>query len=118
MAERTLRGSRLGTQSLETEAGIQLAPRVEAVYDLPDGRVIVVPFAADADILTTGRRSMALRESCGTPWVSRKKKARPLVSSTHWDMLLERRSRRNCRTCSTNASKCCAPAPQCLTDAS
>ncbi|HLR57563.1 MAG TPA: RNA polymerase-binding protein RbpA [Beutenbergiaceae bacterium] len=94
MAERTLRGSRLGTQSLETEAGIQLAPRVEAVYDLPDGRVIVVPFAADADIphhweAIDGTQGV-LRDAVGEP-EEEGKAARK--QRTHWDMLLERRSR-------------------------
>ena len=93
MAERTLRGSRLGTQSLETEAGIQLAPRFEAVYDLPDGRVIVVPFAADAAIPQTWEAIDGtigvLRNAEGEE--DEKKPARK--QRTHWDMLLERRSR-------------------------
>lgn len=94
MAERTLRGSRLGSQSLETDSGIQLAPRIEAIYDLPDGRIIVVPFAADADIpheweAIDGTKGI-LRDAEGEP----QEEARPARQPrTHWDMLLERRSR-------------------------
>jgi len=92
MAERTLRGSRLGTQSLENEAGIQLAPRFEAIYDLPDGRVIVVPFAADAPIPQTWEAADGtegvLRNAQGA--VEEEKPARK--QRTHWDMLLERRT--------------------------
>lgn len=92
MAERTLRGSRLGTQSLESEAGIQLAPRFEAIYDLPDGRVIVVPFAADAAIPQTWEAidgtEGVLRNAEGEE--EDKKPARK--QRTHWDMLMERRT--------------------------
>lgn len=92
MAERTLRGSRLGTSSLETEAGIQLAPRFEAIYDLPDGRVIVVPFSADAEIPQTWEAIDGtvgvLRNAEGTP--EEPKNVRK--QRTHWDMLMERRS--------------------------
>lgn len=94
MAERTLRGSRLGTQSLETDSGIQLAPRIEAVYDLPDGRVILVPFSAEADVPHTweaidGTQGV-LRDAQGEP----EDDGKPVRKQrTHWDMLLERRSR-------------------------
>ncbi|HLS62765.1 MAG TPA: RNA polymerase-binding protein RbpA, partial [Ruania sp.] len=50
MAERALRGMRIGANSMETEEGVEFAPRVEAVYDCPDGRVIIIPFSADAEI--------------------------------------------------------------------
>ncbi|MES6118816.1 RNA polymerase-binding protein RbpA, partial [Cutibacterium acnes] len=49
MAERTLRGMKIGANSMETEVGVELAPRVEAVYDCPDGRVLVIPFSVEAD---------------------------------------------------------------------
>lgn len=94
MAERTLRGSRLGTQSLETDAGIQLAPRVEAIYDLPDGRVIIVPFSAQAEIPHTweaidGTQGV-LRDAEGEAG----EESEPARKQrTHWDMLLERRTR-------------------------
>src|SRR5690625_4753642 len=93
MAERTLRGSRLGSQSLETDAGIQLAPRFEAIYDLPDGRIILVPFAAGAPIPqareapdgTIGHLRNAEGEEEETKPERRQR--------THWDMHLERRTK-------------------------
>lgn len=91
MAERTLRGSGLGTQSLETDAGIQLAPRVEVVYDLPDGRMIVVPFSAEAEIppvweSVDGVEGVVRDGERPEPEVGKKQR-------THWDMLMERRTR-------------------------
>lgn len=92
MAERTLRGSRLGTQSLETADGLQLAPRFEAIYDLPDGRVIVVPFSADAPIPQTweaidGTEGVLRNAEGEAEEVKPARKQR-----THWDMLMERRT--------------------------
>ena len=37
MAERALRGSRLGAQSYETDAGVEMAPRQSITYNCPDG---------------------------------------------------------------------------------
>lgn len=92
MAERTLRGSRLGTQSLETEAGIQLAPRFDAIYDLPDGRVIVVPFSAEAEIPQTWEAIDGtlgvLRNAEGAEEEAKSERKQ----RTHWDMLMERRT--------------------------
>ncbi len=90
MAERSLRGSSIGSKSLESEAGIEFAPRIEAKYDLPDGRVVVVPFSVDAEIppvweTPTGE---GLLRDAERPEVTGGKKQR-----THWDMLLERRTR-------------------------
>lgn len=90
MAERSLRGSSIGSKSLESEYGVEFAPRVEATYDLPDGRVLVIPFSAEAEIppvweTPSGRG--VLRDS-ELPEEAPGKKQR-----THWDMLLERRSR-------------------------
>src|SRR5699024_12458054 len=49
MTERALRGMRIGANSMETEEGVEFAPRVAAIYDCPDGRVIIIPFSADAE---------------------------------------------------------------------
>ncbi|MCW2771342.1 MAG: hypothetical protein JWR27_2775, partial [Aeromicrobium sp.] len=37
MAERALRGARLGTQSFEDERGVEMAPRQQVEYVCPDG---------------------------------------------------------------------------------
>ena len=44
MADRSLRGSRLGATSYETDFGIELAPREDVSYDCPKGHTTTVPF--------------------------------------------------------------------------
>src|SRR5699024_3954695 len=50
MSDRSLRGMRLGAQSMETEAGVEPAPRQQVEYRSEDGESIVVTFAAEADV--------------------------------------------------------------------
>lgn len=91
MAERALRGARLGAQSFEDERGVEMAPRQEVEYVLPDGQTFTVTMADEADIPAewedprTGRVG---RLKDGEEPV--KKDEKP--ARTHWDMLLERRS--------------------------
>lgn len=90
MAERSLRGMSIGAKSLESDEGVDLAPRIQAVYDCPDGRVIVIPFAADADVPPVWEApggGEALLRDATRPEPKPGKKQR-----THWDMLLERRT--------------------------
>lgn len=91
MADRSLRGMKIGAQSLESEVGVEFAPRVEAVYDCPDGRVLVIPFAAEADIPSVweapGGGEALLRDAVRPE----PKATKP--QRTHFDMLLERRTR-------------------------
>jgi hypothetical protein len=90
MAERSLRGMKIGANSLETEVGVEFAPRIEATYDCPDGRVIVIPFAADAEVPAVWEApdgGEALLRDATRPEPKATKKQR-----THWDMLLERRT--------------------------
>ena len=90
MAERSLRGMKIGANSLETEVGVEFAARIEAVYDCPDGRVIVIPFSADADVPAVWEApggGEALLRDADRPEPKPGKKQR-----THWDMLLERRT--------------------------
>ncbi|MGI8869003.1 MAG: RNA polymerase-binding protein RbpA, partial [Mycobacteriales bacterium] len=91
MADRTLRGSRLGSVSYETERNSDLAPRHQAEYRCMRGHVFTVPFSDDADAPrawdcrldgTTGKLIGA-----GEP---ESKKVKPV--RTHWDMLMERRT--------------------------
>lgn len=91
MGERTLRGSRLGAVSYETERNTELAPRQQGAYLCPRGHRYTVPFAADAEIPAVWE--------CKTDGSTGKlidgaepeaKKTKP--PRTHWDMLLERRS--------------------------
>ncbi len=90
MADRALRGMRLGTQSMETAAGADYAARTDVVYDCPNGHVITMPFSVEADV-------PAIWDChCGTVALIRHgEMPEPKVEKhvrTHWDMLLERRS--------------------------
>ena len=51
MADRSLRGTRIGAHSMESEEGVEFAERFEAYYDCPNGHTVVLPFAAQAALL-------------------------------------------------------------------
>jgi hypothetical protein len=90
MSDRSLRGTRLGTASLESDRGVELAPRQDVSYDCPNGHTIVVPFAVEAEIPALWEcrcGAEALRTATERP---DPKPGRP--QRTHWDMLLERRT--------------------------
>jgi len=91
MAERALRGTRLGSTSYENDRNTDLAPRQEVAFDCPKGHHFTVPFAAEAELPPTwecrvcGAVAFAATGESPTP-----KKVKPPRS--HWDMLLERRT--------------------------
>ncbi len=91
MAERALRGTRLGATSYENDRNTDLAPRQDVIYDCPKGHQFTVPLATEADVPGTwecrycGRT--AQRVDGELPQQKRGKPPR-----THWDMLMERRS--------------------------
>jgi hypothetical protein len=91
MAERALRGARLGAQSFEDERGVEMAPRQEIEYVCPDGHTFTITMADEAEVPDewedpkTGQ--LGRRVDGGEPVVKNEKPVR-----THWDMLLERRS--------------------------
>lgn len=90
MSDRSLRGMRLGAQSMESEAGVEPAPRQRVEYRCEDGEQVFVTFSSEAEIppvwtSKTGKEAYLVdgeRPSEGTEKAVR----------THWDMLLERRS--------------------------
>ena len=90
MADRVLRGSRMGAVSYETDRDHDLAPRQLVKYRTEDGKIWEVPFAEDAEIpgewpCQNGKIG-ELVEGEGT-------EAKPVKPPrTHWDMLRERRS--------------------------
>jgi len=96
MADRTLRGMRLGSQSMQSEEGVEFADRQRAQYRTDDGETFDVIFSADAELPDTWESPKSGQEGIllspdGTPIdivVGDVKAAR-----THWDMLLERRTR-------------------------
>src|SRR5437764_15472799 len=91
MAERALRGTRLGATSYENDPKTDLAPRQEIAFDCPKGHHFSVPFAAEAEVPATwecrvcGAVAFTSAADLPTP-----KKVKPPRS--HWDMLRERRS--------------------------
>jgi len=100
MGERTLRGTRLGSTSYETDRDTDLARKQFVEYECPYGHRFSVPFAEGAEPPATWECPPA--QCCGKAGakgaIARaveggepdKKKVRPV--RTHWDMLLERRS--------------------------
>jgi rubredoxin len=91
MAERALRGSRLGAQSYESDEGVDRAPRQNIDYDCPSGHRTTVPMSVEAEVPLVWECRVcgaeALRADAERP---EPKKGKP--PRTHWDMLLERRS--------------------------
>jgi hypothetical protein len=56
MAERSLRGSRLGALSMETDANVVPSERNITTYLCPNGHTITLPFSVEADVERLGRR--------------------------------------------------------------
>ena len=95
MADRSLRGIRLGAQSLQSEEGVVFHERAQHIYTCTScGRDTTLTFAADAEVppawecRTCGAEAL-LRVGEGTATVDHSGDKTP---RSHWDMLLERRS--------------------------
>jgi len=92
MSERALRGTRLVVTSYETDRGIDLAPRQAVEYACEKGHRFEMPFSVEAEIPPEWECKV-----CGAQALlvdgdgPEKKKAKP--ARTHWDMLMERRTR-------------------------
>ncbi|MFB9376496.1 RNA polymerase-binding protein RbpA [Kineococcus gynurae] len=90
MSERNLRGSRLGSASLESESGVEPAERQQITYHCPNDHTVVVPMSLEAEVPPLWEcrcGAEALRADTDAP---EKKAVKP--PRTHWDMLLERRT--------------------------
>jgi hypothetical protein len=90
MADRVMRGSRLGAVSYETDRNHNLAPRQIARYRTENGEEFEVPFADDAEIPGTWLCRNGMEGTLIEGDVPEPKKVKP--PRTHWDMLRERRS--------------------------
>lgn len=96
MADRNLRGMRLGAISLQSEDGVEFASRRKSTYRTDDGETFEVVFSADAEIPEvwespkSGREGRLIDED-GNDMVTEVAEVKP--ARTHWDMLLERRTR-------------------------
>ncbi|HEV7956610.1 MAG TPA: RNA polymerase-binding protein RbpA [Marisediminicola sp.] len=96
MADRSLRGMRLGAQSLQSEEGITFSPRVSHNYLCSNcGRETVMVFSAEAE--APDEWECRFCSQTATRLVDSKPvevdHSDEKVARTHWDMLLERRSR-------------------------
>ena len=90
MSERSLRGTQLGSRSLESEVGVEPAPRQTVEYVCEDGHRFTVPFSVEADVPATwdsGTHGIGTRVGAEDGEEEEEKHVR-----SHWDMLLERRS--------------------------
>jgi hypothetical protein len=96
MADRSLRGMRLGSQSLQSEEGVTFSPRITSTYQLPDGDTFDVTFSAEAEIPQIWQSSKTGQEGILVAADGQKvviDEVETKVPRTHWDMLLERRTR-------------------------
>jgi RNA polymerase binding protein RbpA len=91
MADRGIRGSRLGAVSYETDRNHNLAPRHIARYRTEVGEEFDIPFARNAAVPGTWlcRNGMEGTLLEGGGMVEHKKVK---VPRTHWDILRERRT--------------------------
>jgi hypothetical protein len=91
MSDRVLRGTRLGSVSYESDRHTEFAPRLQAIYDCPEGHETTMPFAAEADV--PPRWECRVCGGSGLLRDGEQPEAKPTKPTrTHWDMLLERRS--------------------------
>lgn len=96
MADRTLRGARIGATSLQGEAGVQLSPRRSVEYLTDRGVRFTVLFDADAEPPAewyeqkSGELGFLDDEAGRTARSEFEDKA--AAQRTPWDMLVERRS--------------------------
>ncbi|MGL5912412.1 MAG: RNA polymerase-binding protein RbpA [Phycicoccus sp.] len=90
MAERSLRGSRLGALSMGTDDNVVPSERRLTEYACPNGHSITLPFSVEAEVpgvweCRCGAEATLIGGS--------ELEAKPTKHQrTHWDMLLERRS--------------------------
>lgn len=91
MAERTLRGARLGGQSFEDERGIEFAARQQVGYLCKNNHEFEITMSVEADVPAQWECPRCGAEALSTDGIVPEEKAEKPVR-THWDMLLERRS--------------------------
>lgn len=97
MADRTLKGSRIGSTSLQGEAGVELSPRRSVEYITDKGESFAVIFDADAEpppewVDQRSGEIGFLDDEAGRT-ARAELEAKESSQRTPWDMLIERRSR-------------------------
>jgi hypothetical protein len=95
MANQTMRGIRLGAQSLESEIGVSYSPRTKNSYQCPNGHLSELVFAQDAELPKTWQcKSCPSQATLLTDGKLMKLEIDELKAPrSHWEMLLERRSK-------------------------
>lgn len=91
MAERTLRGARLGGQSFEDERGIEFAARQQVGYKCPQGHDFEITMSVEAEVPAVWECPRCGAEALNITGAQPEEKVEK-PARTHWDMLLERRS--------------------------
>jgi hypothetical protein len=91
VAERTLRGARLGGQSFEDERGIEFAARQQVGYRCENEHEFEITMSVEADIPAEWECPRCGANALSTAGIKPEEKAEKPVR-THWDMLLERRT--------------------------
>lgn len=97
MSDRTLRGARIGSSSLQSADGVELSPRKRVEYLTDKGHRFSVMFAAEVEPPAewedprTGEIGF-LDDEAGRA-ARAEYDEREVNQRTHWDMLLERRTR-------------------------
>src|SRR5918996_2925840 len=91
VAERTLRGARLGGQSFEDERGIEFAARQQVGYQCTRGHTFEITMSVEAEVPATWECPRCGAEALSVDGIEPEQKVEKPVR-THWDMLLERRS--------------------------
>lgn len=94
MSQSSMRGMRLGTQSLESEHNVSFEARSVHSYLCPQGHISELKFSATAEIPETweckhcARTAVLLIDGVPVEPVDKDEKA----PRSHWEMLLERRT--------------------------
>ncbi|MFM7014084.1 MAG: RNA polymerase-binding protein RbpA [Actinomycetota bacterium] len=95
MAQQTMRGIRLGNQSMESEIGVNYSPRTTHSYQCPSGHLNELVFAQDAELPGTWQCKSCAKQAVllknGKPLKLDLEDVR--TPRSHWEMLLERRSK-------------------------
>ena len=96
MADRSLRGMRLGAQSLQSEEGVVFSPRSSHIYHCEAcGNDTTMVFAQEAEVPDVWEckkcAQSAIRMVDSQPVEI--EQAELKIPRSHWDMLLERRTR-------------------------
>lgn len=95
MAQQTMRGIRLGNQSLESDVGVSYFPRLNHSYRCANGHTSDLAFAQDAELPSTwqckhcSEQATLLKDGKAIKLEIDESK----TSRTHYEMLLERRSK-------------------------